>query len=115
MDTAPVTLTNLVTAGERLRMELLDALRRAGGPRERAAVTTEMVMFYGQAFANVVAICLRQAPEPPQAAHILHECLLGREAFRQWLVRDTALDPQDSLARLTEHWQAIRDLVLTKN
>jgi hypothetical protein len=47
-DTPPASDTS--RAGERLRMQLLEALRLALTKTERAAVITELVMLYGQAF-----------------------------------------------------------------
>jgi hypothetical protein len=49
-----------MAARERLRMELLEALRRALSEGERAPVVTESAMFFGQAFRTTPAVAMRQ-------------------------------------------------------
>ena len=117
-DTPPAPVANVVAAGERLRLDLLDALRGAR-VNERAGVQTELMMFYGQAFGNVRDATIKdrrtgkdgQAEKGRTAAllsvRVLHECVCGLAIFHRWQLAETPLDAQDEYARMTVHWHKI--------
>lgn len=110
-DTPPAPVADVVLAGERLRMELLDALRGAG-EGERAAVLLEVAMFYGQAFARVAAALTRPLEPKSRAMGALHAAIRGRAAFRVWLDTQTPAAGVRHLDRMEGHWSQIIRLVL---
>jgi hypothetical protein len=107
-DPMRTSVLNVVAAGERLRMGLLDTLRLA----ENAGVHIELIMFYGQAFGNVHQALPDPVPSDLLTAKVLHECVCGLAIYRQWLVSKTSLDAQDENTRMTSHWKTITGLLL---
>jgi hypothetical protein len=102
----------MVTSAERLRMELLVALRSALVTAERASVVTELVMLYGQAFGRVYDVCARQPSPRPVTVKVLHECACGLAIYKMWLISETGVDPQDDYARMTAHWNSVTQILL---
>ena len=80
----------LVTAGERLRMELLAHLRDCP-PGEEASVRVELIMFYGEAFDMVVAVLTAPLTPGSTAVRVLHEAICGYAAFHLWQETETTL------------------------
>ena len=111
-DTPPASVGDTVHAGERLRMELLDALRLALIKTERAAVLTETVMFYGQAFMKVYDVCARDPSAGPATVKVLHECICGLAIYRVWLMSETPVDPSEDCERMAAHWRKVTGMVL---
>jgi hypothetical protein len=111
-DNPPAPIAALVHQAERLRMELLDALRRAPSPGERGAVLTEMMLLFGQAFAAVqVSLPDPFAADPP-TVKVMHECVCGRAIYRVWLNSETPISPWEDYERLTAHWAKVTGWVL---
>lgn len=86
-DTPPALVADVVAAGERLRMELLDALRGAGEDGREGLLSVK----------------------------VLHECVCGLAIFHLWQLAETPLDARDEYARMTRHWNTIAGWVLTDN
>jgi hypothetical protein len=113
-DTPPVPIAKLAHEGERLRRELLDALRRADSPAGKAAVVTEMVMLYGQAFERVYDATIRDPSPEPLTVRVMHECVCGLAVYRLWLLAETPVDAGEDYGRMTAHWAKVTGWVLTE-
>lgn len=104
-------IRDIVTAGERLRMELLTHLRQAD-PDEQNAVRVELMMFYGQAFAKVEQALSRPLEPGTPSVSVLFEAIQGMVVFRRWQETQTSVNTWRDLDRLTEHWEQITVHVL---
>jgi hypothetical protein len=108
-DTPPASIATVVRSAERLRMELLDARRRAPSEAERASAVPELVMLFGQAFERVYDACARQPSPQPVTLKMLHECVCGMAIYRVWLISETPMDASEDYERMAAHWQRVID------
>ncbi len=108
------SVVRTVTAGERLRRELLDVLRRAD-PAEQAGVLTELFVFYGQGFQAVQDLLAEEPSLSLWHAEVVHESLCGRVIYEGWQRSCTPFLARADYTRMTKHWQALVMLVLAKD
>lgn len=108
----PAPVAKIAHEGERLRMALLDDLRRADGSPERAAVVTEMMMLFGQAFRHVYDACVDQPEQSVAVVKVIHECICGLAIYNLWLTSETPITPWQEYMRMTAHWEKVTEMVL---
>ncbi len=77
---------------------------------EQVGIVTELLVFYGRAFADVREALRHVKAETPEAAlwqaKAVHECVCGVAAFSMWQRSTTSLKAPTELARLTRYRKA---------